>query len=138
LSKIDTPRATRFAAGLFTEVGGDVVAFGVEEGANSHLPPGIHVTAHDKLRLFCGIFALPPEFHLTIATLCGRILASALSHMKPTLQNTPCTKRSPTATKTPRYFIDSHHPFTPKGALLKTIGETLGNNQFSQIIIYEN
>jgi hypothetical protein len=70
--------------------------------------------------------------------LCGRILASALSHMKPTLQNTPCTKRSPTATKTPRYFIDSHHPFTPKGALLKTIGETLGNNQFSQIIIYEN
>ena len=66
--------------------------------------------------------------------LCGRILASALSHMKPTLQNTPCTKRSPTATKTPRYFIDSHHPFTPKGALLKTISETLGNHQFSQII----
>ena len=59
----------RNAAGLFTEVGGDAVAFGVEEGANSHLPTGIHVTAHDKLRLFCGIFALPPEFHLAIATL---------------------------------------------------------------------
>ena len=44
----------RNAAALFTEVGGDAVAFCVEEGANSHLPPGIHVTAHDKLRLFSG------------------------------------------------------------------------------------
>ena len=59
----------RNAAALFTEVGGDAIAFSVEEGANSHLPTGIHVTAHDKLRLFCGIFALPPEFHLAIATL---------------------------------------------------------------------
>ena len=30
---INTTRHPRFAAGLFTEVGGDVVAFGVEEGA---------------------------------------------------------------------------------------------------------
>ena len=44
----------RNADTLFTEVGGDAIAFCVEEGANSHLPPGIHVTAHDKLRLFSG------------------------------------------------------------------------------------
>ena len=31
-----------------------------------------------------------------------------------------------------------HHPFPPKDALSKTIGETLGNHQFSQIIIREN
>ena len=67
--RVLSSRAPRFAAGLFMQVGGDAVAFGVEESANSHLPPGIHVTAHDKLRLFCGIFALPPEFHLAIAAL---------------------------------------------------------------------
>ena len=29
----------RNASGLFTEVGGDAVTFGVEEGAYRHLPP---------------------------------------------------------------------------------------------------
>ena len=34
-----SPRAPRFAAGLFTEVGGDVVAFGVEESTYRFLAP---------------------------------------------------------------------------------------------------
>ena len=41
----------------------DAVAFGVEEGAYHHLPPGIHVTAHDKFRRVPNV-------------LCGRNLAS--------------------------------------------------------------
>jgi hypothetical protein len=56
-------RAPRFAAGLFTKVGGDVVAFGVEEGAYRFL-------AACYMILFA--HCIPP-FAAVLNVLCGRI-----------------------------------------------------------------